>query len=349
MSNNSSITTVQPTKRIEYIDALRGFTMILVVLFHVAHFCLHVDEVPSVHHYLLQVRMPMFFFISGFVLYKNGVIWNGAQLISFFRKKIPVQLISPFLFFAIYLYSHNSPIISGSLNPTKMGYWFTFALFEYYVFYAVIMSIVRNKYASIIMLVLGIFLYGINYHVLYDAIPLTDEVKGFLSMTQWCYFIFFVLGTIAKRYFQQFQVLLDNKWVLPFCILFYVLTNVFSDVIPVKDVIVSLPRTIAGLVVLFSFFRINQRLFSKEHALGRAFQYIGRRTLDIYLIHYFLLPVNLGFITVFIEHPMPVLEATFSLIVALIIIGACLLISNILRLSPFLAHWLFGARYQTNK
>lgn len=48
-------------KRIEYIDALRGFTMILVVLSHVAIFCVGAYDVPNYHHYLQQLRMPMFF------------------------------------------------------------------------------------------------------------------------------------------------------------------------------------------------------------------------------------------------------------------------------------------------
>jgi hypothetical protein len=46
---------------------------------------------------------------------------------------------------------------------------------------------------------------------------------------------------------------------------------------------------------------------------------------------------------VFVEHPMPVIEATVSFILAGIIIAFSLVISNIIRLSPLLAHWLFGA------
>ena len=41
---------------------------------------------------------------------------------------------------------------------------------------------------------------------------------------------------------------------------------------------------------------------------------------------------------------MPILEFAASAIIAILIIAACLLVSNIIRLSPFLAHWLFGAK-----
>lgn len=77
-------------------------------------------------------------------------------------------------------------------------------------------------------------------------------------------------------------------------------------------------------------------------------QYVGRRTLDVYLIHYFLLPMNLTFMTVFVDHPVPIVEAFFSSAISITIIAMCLLVSNIIRLSPLLAHWIFGAKQVNN-
>lgn len=73
-------------------------------------------------------------------------------------------------------------------------------------------------------------------------------------------------------------------------------------------------------------------------------QYVGRRTLDIYLIHYFLIPTGLNFVTLFCDKPMPIIEAAVSSVIAIIIIAFSLLVSEIIRLSPWLAHWLFGAK-----
>ena len=125
----------------------------------------------------------------------------------------------------------------------------------------------------------------------------------------------------------------------------YFLVNAFRDLITVNDLIVSLSLSLSGLIIVFSFFRKKQNLFTQDKVLGKSLQYIGRRTLDIYLIHYFLIPNNLDIVTVFVDHPMPIIEATASLLVTLLIIAVSLLISNIIRLSPFLAHWMFGAKY----
>ena len=301
----------------------------------------------SIHDYLVQIRMPMFFFISGFVLFKIGVVWNIKHITQFFLKKIPIQLIFPSIFFLAYLHSRNIPILYGVSIPN--GYWFTYVLFEYYVFYAIIMFCIRNNKSNIVLLILGFFLFFINYRPLYNAIPLSEGFKVFFKVSRWNYFIFFVIGTISKKYFQQMESFLDSKWTLPICISFYFLVNSFRNIIYLPDTILSLPLTITGLIILFSFFRINKSSFSKNHVIGVTLQYIGRRTLDIYLIHFFLIPDNLKFITVFINHPIPIIEATCSLFISILIIAGSLLISNIIRLSPFLAHWVFGAKYPTNK
>ena len=345
MKENSNISTVMPN-RIGYIDALRGFTMFLVVLEHVASMCWGVvGKGISVHDYLFQVRMPLFFFISGFVLFKDGVVWNTRHIIRFFKKKIPVQLISPFLFFAALLFVSNIPLYDGLMDKHKAGYWFTLVLLEFFVIYAAIKWCVRDrKWASVILVATGLTLYYFCWPQLSSGNQTVDNAFSLLSVQQWRFFIFFVLGTLTREHFDTVQRWLDNKWLLPVCIVFYLMVNAFGDMLPVKAVPVRLMLSITGLVVVFSFFRIHQSTFSRETRLGRTMQYVGRRTLDIYLIHYFLIPKGLSYFTLFTDHPMPIIEAFTSSVIAIVIIAISLLISNVIRLSPWLAHWLFGAK-----
>ena len=341
----------QPNKttgRIEYIDALRGFTMLLVVFGHVVTFCLcTANQGISLNDYFTQVRMPMFFFVSGFVLYKDSVVWNSKQIISFFRKKIPVQLLSPLLFFLAYIHFMGFPFGDVVREHTKAGYWFTYVLLEYYLIYTAVRFCFRGKWGHVIAVLIGLLLYVIEWPPLYDAIPLTKDWKEVLSVPKWDYFLYFVLGTLVHKNYPLVQKLLDSKWLLTFCILYYFLINVFRDMMnlnALSSVVLDRTLSLTGLVILFAFFRSKQAVFSKERALGRTIQYVGRRTLDIYLIHYFLLPYGMQFNKVFVDHPMPVIEATVSFILAGIIIAFCLVISNIIRLSPLLAQWLFGAK-----
>ena len=344
MDNHVTVSQPTGTKRIEYIDALRGFTMFLVVVMHVGGICFGPPE-GSFHGILGIVRMPMFFLISGFVLYKAGVVWNKQQIISFFKKKIPVQLLSPFVFYMVYIHVHKYGFVDSIFNGPKFGYWFTFVLFEYFVFYATVRFLVRNWWGDVILVIMGFCFYPFSWPVIKDALPIPNEILDFLSFQHWHYFIFFVLGTLLKKYFDTVQCWLDGKWLLPCCILFFFLEIPFFDVLHIDGNIIGFPMSLAGLVIMFSFFRKKQHLFSHETRLGSVFQYVGRRTLDIYLIHYFLLPVELRKVfTVFHDHSMPIIEFAVSTLIAFLIIAMCLLIGNIIRLSPLLAHWVFGAK-----
>ena len=333
------------TRRIGYIDALRGFTMFLVVLGHVSALCWQLtSKNPSFYHYLTQVRMPTFFFISGFVLYKADVVWNASHIINFFKKKIPVQLISPLIFFITFLHVSHIPIFDGFIDKLKAGYWFTFVLLEFYVFYAAVRFLVRNRWSAWILVAMGIAMYYVCWPEMTTHHQTLDNALALVSAHQWRFFLFFVLGTLVKQHFDKVEQWLDSKWLLPICIVFYLIVNAFGDVLPVKVTTMQGLLSLTGLVIVFSFFRNRQEWFSQETRLGRTMQFVGRRTLDIYLIHFFLLPRGLSAFTFFKDHPMPVIEFFASSAIAVLIIAVALLVSNIIRLSPWLAHWLFGAR-----
>lgn len=343
-SNKEGI-TASGRQRIGYIDALRGFTMFLVVLNHVATLCWQLAPgTASFHTYLTQIRMPMFFFISGFVLYKAGVEWNGSYIVNFFKKKIPVQLISPFIFFIIFLHISDVTLYEGILSKNKCGYWFTLVLLEFYAFYAVVRYCVRGQWASWILTAMGIAMFGLCRSTMTLHHHTADNVLALLCAHQWRYFLFFVLGTLAKQHFDKVQQWLDGKWVLPACIVCFIVVNALDDILPVKAIPVEAVLSLSGLIVMFAFFRRKQALFSAGNALGRTMQYVGRRTLDIYLIHFFLLPRSLSAFTVFSDYPMPVVEFFVSAVIAILVVAVCLLVSSIIRLSPWLAKWLFGAK-----
>lgn len=105
----------------------------------------------------------------------------------------------------------------------------------------------------------------------------------------------------------------------------------------------------SGLLIVFAFFRKYQASFTSSTRLGASLQYIGRRTLDIYLLHYFFIPSLSCFGEFFRNTPNMLLELVSGLIFSLLIAGLCLLISNIIRISDLLGHYLFGAKISTPK
>ena len=99
------------------------------------------------------------------------------------------------------------------------------------------------------------------------------------------------------------------------------------------------------MVVVLMFFRHYEQSFTKATIIGRSLQYIGTRTLDVYLLHFILLPV-MPFVGEWLNANRPnfVLSTVCSLTVSAVVVAFCLVVSNILRISPFYSEHLFGRK-----
>ena len=105
--------------RLEWLDALRGFTMIMVVANHVAGLGFgeewnHSSAIP----FLVLFRMPLFFFVSGFLAYKASQVWNLRNFGSLIWKKVKVQTIPTLVFFFLAIFANRSAAVLGSFVAT---------------------------------------------------------------------------------------------------------------------------------------------------------------------------------------------------------------------------------------
>lgn len=240
-------------------------------------------------------------------------------------------------------------------TPAKGGYWFTWSLLHLFLFYYTI-QIVLNKFSKsrkikmgtvfIIFWCIAVLLYFMlfmpskfNFNTpFWDYSSLTQTIK---------YLQFFIVGILARHYWGQIENIFDSKNFSLFIIIISVVCSLeclkfhnFS--LPVEHVI-RLVAIYSLVIIVLMFFRFYKDSFSRNTIIGQSLQYIGTRTLDIYLIHFILLPVlpSIGsFLSLY--RPNFLLEIVLSLLVSLIVIGGCLIISNILRVSPILSKYLFG-------
>ena len=89
----------------------------------------------------------------------------------------------------------------------------------------------------------------------------------------------------------------------------------------------------------------HQEYLSNKYWGGKILQFAGKRTLEIYLLHYFFLPQDLSVIGgYFYNYSNPVIELFVTLLIASWIVFVSLLTSSIIKLSPFLKLYLFGKR-----
>ena len=364
--------------RLGWLDALRGFTMLLVVTNHVAlkSFGMQIRWSAALQFFLL-FRMPLFFFISGFLAYKASRIWNAHTLGELTLKKLRVQIIPTAVFFLLFLAMIPTTPFIHSLNEAlassmKAGYWFTlvllYMLLTFYLFSYVESKIFRgyegtgargreNTPAPPILIILLFIISLCLFETCYLprqfswALGHKGQPNAFMNYSSLVemirYFPFFLYGAIVHRYWDRAQRLMDSRWFFPLVVLLALITTL--EVIKwhtLRMEWASLPHTLAMfllLTIVFMFFRHYSDFFSDKTVLGRSLQFIGRRTLDIYLLHYFFLP-KLPMVGEFfrVNRHNFILDTTAALAVALVVVAFCVITSQILRVSPFLKKYLFG-------
>lgn len=349
--------------RIEWLDALRGFTMILVIANHVAQQAFEQEPKLSASlPFLLLFRMPLFFFISGFLAYKANLVWNLQTLKTLSLKKLRVQLIPTVVFFLLYVAmmcpDFSDGLARGLIAPTKFGYWFTltllYMLLAYYLFCYVESKLKWRSWIPITLLfVVSLCFYEtcflpkyFSWAQGYKGTP--NAFLSYSSIGQMFYFFpFFLYGNMVRRYWDQAQRVMDSRWFYPVLIVLVIFCTL--DVLKwhtLRFAWTNLPSTLAKfslLTMVFMYFRHYKDYFTRFTVMGTSLQYIGRRTLDIYVLHFFFIP-NMPTIGAFFNtyrHNF-VLDTTLSVLMALLLVGFCIITSNILRVSPLFRKYLFG-------
>ena len=329
-------------QRIEYIDAMRGFTMILVVYSHICHFCLG-DSLLGFNETFFLFRLPCFFMLSGWLFEPVA----QRSFMANVRHKFMVQIIPTFIFLLLLA---PPPEFFHQLGALKGGYWFTFVLFEFFVLY---MLIVRISKRWSVLVALAIALSSFVYARYYNSIQLSAvgiqiwivNALGFASVALWRFFLFFYIGGWMRRHFDDFI------WWTSKPAIFLMIIVVFFAIAStphIDNVCYEMGRFyiggITGMWMVFTIFRLSTLSLKKLH-LSEPLQYVGTRTLDIYLLHYFFLPRFLmpyaGQLKAFASQ---FLEFWAILAISLIVLSLSLLASYIIRLSPFLGHYLFGVK-----
>ena len=365
--NAAEPSTLNKKPRLGWLDALRGFTMLLVVTNHVAlkSFGMQIRWSAALQFFLL-FRMPLFFFISGFLAYKASRIWNAHTLGELTLKKLRVQIIPTAVFFLLFLAMIPTTPFVDSLNEAlassmKAGYWFTlvllYMLLTFYVFSFVEQKLISfhfplSSFLLPLLFILSLCLFETCYlpRQFSWAMGHKGPPNAFMNYSSLVemirYFPFFLYGAIVHRYWDRAQRLMDSRWFFPLVVFLALITTL--EVIKwhtLRMEWASLPHTLAMFLLLtmvFIFFRHYSDFFSDKTVLGRSLQFIGRRTLDIYLLHYFFLP-RLPMVGEFfrVNRHNFILDTTAALAVALVVVAFCVITSQLLRVSPFLKKYLF--------
>ena len=353
--------TAAPKKRIEWIDALRGFTMILVVFSHVELFTFELDPPLFVNEVFISFRMPLFFFISGFIGYKANVVWNARTWWMMSKKKMLIQLIPTLIFGTVFAYIYSQVDFGAfATHVYKLGYWFTIVLLEMFLLlYSMNFVLYQwdKKESKLYKLIALILLSFVLFLARFKYFPsIIEELYNIFSFRLlFRYFPYFAFGYVCSMYKEIFNKIIEKRsfaavTIVLFVLLFYIRRTYVSVNIDSSfsfnflDIVIEMLVGFLGLLIVYNTFRSYSDSFSSDKKVGRALQYIGKRTLDIYLLHYFFLPYLPQVGGMLSKGNNATLELALGGGLSLLVIGVCLLVSNILRTSPVFSEYLFGIK-----
>ncbi len=306
------------------IDLLRGFAIISLIITHICSFCFAIKGINAIVLVNIPIvifsrfAVPVFVFISGFVLYLK---YNRDINYKDFYKKRFLKIIPPYLIFSLIYYFWNNLIINDtSLNIKELLYqiliakahihlWYFLLIIQLYLLFPLILKIyLKIKRKSLFVLV--IFIVQIVWRIIHPEIKeeihcdvcnifqiiLRDVIfdrRFFLSHIAYLIFGFYLSENIT--FFKKDII----RIIAVITIIITVAINSFIYIkgINIYDSLVNIPRSFlipnriiniilftATIVILY---QIAKRVtnYSESNLFLKTVKEYGLHSYGIYLIH----------------------------------------------------------------
>lgn len=228
-------------------------------------------------------HMLLFMFLSGLVAC-SGVVapyWGIGKL----SKKLKGLLLPLIVFGMCFTTTISKDFLTSLIgfleSPNKNGYWYLMTLAVFYVSLSLYRLNVKQKWY--IDVVLAIAIWG----GMFTLWKYTAQTKDYFCMLN-CgnFYPFFILGVMTTKY-NLLDKMHKANWLFSLCIVAYAF--LFCVDMPFHA-LVSLNKHI---FLPFCMVYIVVTLFVGRHGAmsygEKILDFVGKRTLDIYVIHYFFI------------------------------------------------------------
>ena len=261
------------SQRLTYVDVTKGIAMLLVVMHHCG------GSLDSGMTILTMTDVPLFFLCSGYLAYKTKIDYTKEFLKKSKGLLIPFVLALLFVAFV----RHLSPITIFLTDITKSGYWFLEALYIIFVLYWGI-SLFRTKrllYFTSAVSIEIVLLIAAKYS------PETiDNTFCFSSLSR--YFPCFMAGVYLREYKNLSSYISEYKSIGMILLLLSAIGFIYKFSSSNISFIAYLVAYSTSAILLFLFIMHNEDRLPK--VINTQLCVIGKYSLNIYIIHFFLVP-----------------------------------------------------------
>lgn len=268
-------------ERIHWIDVARGFCMIALVLYHTESY--YIDTYHVFQYNWCSNFLKTFFFLSGYLLYKEGIEYDEGY-ISHKTKRIIKTLLIPYFIFTLILilpkcYAHSLDIQEALMNiiAGKASWFITTLILSEFLF----ITILRWSKNKVLMLALTSIL-GLAVALILSKTTIHNP---------WCFqqslavFCLLFLGFVFHQYEQYFRHLNWTYVLLSTAVLIVILKiivekeNIVLNIYPleISNLTFYFMDTIVGISLIIAI--------SKLIAKNKLLEYTGKLSIIIYFLN----------------------------------------------------------------
>lgn len=280
-------------ERNQYIDMLRGLAILMVVLGHTMTGTVENVEKSIVFNIIWSVQMPLFILISGYVTKYSQKIDTKLKLWNYIKKRTISYLVPwiswTILIRGIILRQKTWLNVKWILWHMDSGYWFLFTLWTIAVIFGIAQYLslkfqfsskntIKMVCSCILLMIIGsgcLLLVGILLGISFLGIKLT------------LYYIpFYLLGYIFGKI--QATISNGNKYnviqaIIAIAMTIYVILIAnYNFYYNTDDVLSIMRRIIAAITGCIVIAGVSEPMLKKYDDF---FVWLGRHSLEIYLIH----------------------------------------------------------------
>ena len=269
--------------RLKYIDCLKGIAIFMVVIGHVLanNYNNPGDDSPYsflLFNFVYAFHTKLFMFMSGYVMDLNrNKIWN-LSLVTLTIKKRFVSLLIPTITFTLIAYIANR----GFLVP-----WFLRCLFEITLFFC-LLSLIGKYFKLAFKYQLIIYILGYFLILFVDRITKGSMFHNIMGMTYFhMWYPYFILGYVFRRYnFFQYMKKYDIYAIALVCFAILYYNYYFTEQSKFVEVVTRYVLAISGILIIYYFARLS----NSDRYIYKTFAYLGRYSLQIYLLSEYFIP-----------------------------------------------------------
>lgn len=310
-------------ERITYLDALRGFAILLVVIGHLIQSNYQDALSNPIFNIIYSFHMPLFFFLSGCSRAISERNITEAKDVKSVTKDVITKfcsLIIPSVAWTLLVpqFFCNEITQSSSIS----GYWFLNVLFAISVLWSILsllMTWLRKGWTVVLMTLIGIiicFIFDIY------RIPLV-------------YLLLFLLGYVWQQ--RSLSEKIPSAVISVVSVIFLLAVGKYEYGLSPSGnpdrVWLLLPLSCAASIVL-------HYVFSKNLLNSKCLILLGRYSLGIYLCHFFFIHMPM---IEWVQHQFSnVLQFFILSLIAVSISGICVLIQKVVSQIAWLNGLLYG-------